>query len=101
MKKIAVLATALALLASSLNPASAALVPVTPAPAAGVVAGSSAGLAAWLAGGVIGVAAFLGIYDFGRRTTCSGDFLQLGGPGFDRRVVPTDNVLPPVRCSKG
>jgi hypothetical protein len=44
---------------------------------------------------VIGIAAFLTAYDFTRRTTCIGDPLGLGGPGFSTAVKPTDNVLIP------
>jgi hypothetical protein len=39
-------------------------------------------------------------YDLIRRTTCAGDFLKFGGPGFDRPIKPTDNVLPPPRCPR-
>jgi len=49
------------------------------------------------AGILIGVASVLGLYDILRRTTCSGDFLGLGGPGFDEPIRPNQNVLPP-RC---
>jgi len=93
MKKVAGVSLALVLLASSLTPAAAAMVPVGP-----VAPGSSVGLGPWIAGGVVGIAAFLGIYDFGRRTMCSGDFLNLGGPGFTTPVTPGMSVLPP-RCA--
>jgi len=46
---------------------------------------------------IIGVASVLGLYDVVRRTTCSGDFLGLGGPGFSEPIRPNQNVLPP-RC---
>lgn len=52
---------------------------------------------AWYAGGIIITAAVLVTYDIVRRTTCSGDFLNLGGPGFTTRIGPNDNVLPPRR----
>ena len=32
-------------------------------------------------------------YDLQRRTNCVGDSAGLGGPGFDRPVLPTDNAL--------
>jgi len=51
------------------------------------------------ASGVVGLAALLGLYDLLRRTTCSGDFLNLGGPGFTTPIRPTDNVLRPVACA--
>ena len=88
MKKIVGFCLALVMLTSSLTPASAAMVPVAP-----VTGGSSVGFGPWLAGGIIGVAAFLGIYDFGRRTTCSGDFLNLGGPGFTAPITPGMSVI--------
>ncbi len=56
-----------------------------------VVAGASAAPAYT----VIGIAAFLTAYDFTRRTTCLGDPLGLGGPGFSTAIKPTDNVLIP------
>jgi hypothetical protein len=60
------------------------------------VAGSGGGAGA--AGVIIGIATFLAIYDFTRRTTCSGDWLNLGGPGFDSRITAGMNVLPPPAC---
>ena len=62
--------------------------------------GTSVGAGIWIAGGIAGVATFLAIYDLSRRTTCIGDVFQFGGPGFDRRVMPTDNVIPPPRCRR-
>ena len=47
---------------------------------------------------IIGVASALGLYDIVRRTTCSGDFLGLGGPGFNEPIRPNQNVLPPPNC---
>ena len=52
----------------------------------------------WTSGAVVGIAAFLGFYDIVRRTTCSGDVLNLGGPGFSQPIRPTDNVIPPPHC---
>lgn len=95
MKKVAGVSFALLLLSSALSPASALVLPVapvTPTPASG----GSAGLGAWIAGGVIGVAAFLGLYDFGRRTTCIGDPLSLGGPGFSEPTPGVGNIMPPL-----
>jgi hypothetical protein len=37
-------------------------------------------------------------YDLMRRITCSGDFLQLGGPGFTQPITPAMSVLHP-RCA--
>lgn len=86
-----VLAAALALILAT-SGARAAIVGPVPAAGAGPAAGGV------VATGVIaGIAAFLGIYDFARRTTCSGDPLRLGGPGFTSPIRPSDNVMPP-RC---
>jgi hypothetical protein len=54
---------------------------------------SSAGAAA--TGGFIGFVAFLAVYDFVRRTTCIGDPLRLGGPGFSEKMPPAGSILPP------
>ena len=59
--------------------------------------GSGAGAGAAAAGGVIGVAAFFVVYDLIRRTSCSGDFLGLGGPGFSTPIT-VENVLTPPKC---
>ena len=58
---------------------------VTPPPPPMAHGGSGGAAGAGVAaGGIIGVAALLAGYDLIRRTTCSGDFLYLGGPGFTR-----------------
>lgn len=87
----AAIATALVITAVSPNKAFA-LAPV-PVPIAG---GASAGAGA--AGGFIGFVGLLVMYDLIRRTTCSGDFLQFGGPGFTTPITPAMTVLPP-RCA--
>ena len=69
----------------------ACVVPPPPPPGPPPGAGGGAGGA----GGVIGVAGFLVIYDLIRRTTCSGDFLQLGGPGFTTKIKAGDTILTP------
>jgi hypothetical protein len=56
-------------------------------------ASSSAGAAA--TGGFLGFVGFLAVYDFIRRTTCIGDPLKLGGPGFSEPMPATGNILPP------
>jgi hypothetical protein len=92
----AAIASAFVLAAAAPNTASAMPVPVAhPA----VIAGSSSTAGAWAAGGIIGVAAFLVSYDLIRRTTCSGDFLRLGGPGFTE-PLPNGNVMIP-QCPTG
>jgi hypothetical protein len=91
----AAIATALVITAVGPNKAFAlAPVPVpAPVPIAG---GASAGAGA--AGGFIGFVGLLVTYDLIRRTTCSGDFLQFGGPGFTTPITPAMTVLPP-RCA--
>jgi hypothetical protein len=80
----------------------AALVPqqasafVPPPPPAG--GGGGAGAVGGLATGIIGLATFLVVYDITRRTTCVGDWLHLGGPGFDSKITAGMNVLPPPAC---
>ena len=71
-----------------------ALVPLPPSPGPPPGGGGGAGGA----GGVIGVAGFLVIYDLIRRTTCSGDFLRLGGPGFTTKIKAGDSILTPPVC---
>ncbi len=72
--------------------ASAAAAPPPPPVVPGTTA-STAG--AWATGGFLGVVAALDIYDFVRRTTCSGDFLGLGGPGFGEPLKVGMNVMTP------
>lgn len=72
--------------------AAAPALPVIPPPAAGSTVLSPAL-------GLIGIVAALGLYDILRRTTCMGDVLGLGGPGFDWPIGPNENVLPPVACA--
>lgn len=88
------LAAALGLSATNLHSGHAvAAAPPVPVPAtSGVVVGA--------ASGIIGVAAFLGIYDFLRRSGCTGDVLKLGGPGFGQPIRPSDNVMPPRNCRR-
>ena len=89
-----------ALLAATLmattNPSFAVPAPVVPS--AMVVGGGGSGAGAAAAGGVVGVAGFLVFYDLIRRTSCSGDFLRLGGPGFSTPNTIGQNVLTPVKC---
>jgi hypothetical protein len=65
------------------------------APPAVVAAGTSSAAGAAAAGGFIGFVAALDIYDLIRRTTCSGDFLGLGGPGFSEPLKVGMNVMTP------
>jgi hypothetical protein len=56
--------------------------------------GTSSAAGAAATGGFLGFVAVLAGYDFIRRTTCSGDFLHLGGPGFTE-PLPNGNVMIP------
>jgi hypothetical protein len=56
--------------------------------------GTSGAGGAAATGGFIAFVAALVTYDLIRRTTCSGDFLYLGGPGFTEKM-PTGNVMIP------
>ena len=90
--------------AFALVPAPIVPVPMVPAPIAPApqpvphVGGGSAGAGAAITGGFLGFVGLLVSYDLIRRTTCSGDFLQLGGPGFTQPITPAMTVLPP-RCA--
>ncbi len=85
-------AVALALsLAAVATPAAAVPKPLP------VVAGTSAA-AKWSTIGIIGVASVLVGYDIMRRFGCTGDFLRLGGPGFDG-PVGNNAIMPPRRCT--
>ena len=95
MKKQVSAALVAALIATTILPTqSFALVPLPPPPGPPPGGGGGAGGA----GGVIGVAAFFVIYDLIRRTTCSGDFLRLGGPGFTTKIKAGDTILTPPVC---
>ena len=95
MKKQISAILAAALIATAILPGQAlALVPPPPLPGPHLGGGGGAGGA----GGVIGVAGFLVIYDLIRRTTCSGDFLHLGGPGFTTKIKAGDTILTPPVC---
>jgi hypothetical protein len=59
-----------------------------------IVAGTSSAAGAAAVGGFLGFVAFLDMYDIIRRTTCSDDFLNLGGPGFTE-PMPNGNVMIP------
>jgi hypothetical protein len=90
--------------AFALAPVPIVPVPIVPAPIAPApqpvphVVGGSAGAGAAVTGGFLGFVGLLVSYDLIRRTTCSGDFLQLGGPGFTDPITPAMAVLPP-RCA--
>jgi hypothetical protein len=101
MKKIysAALAATL-LLTVGLPRAALAIVPPPPPPAIpkpGPIAGE---LGIGGVGGFISLVGFLVVYDLIRRTTCSGDFLGFGGPGFDSPITAGQNILAPPRCGR-
>ena len=93
-------ASALLFTTVALNPAFALVpAPIAPAPQpVPHVVGGSTGAGAAVTGGFLGFVGLLVSYDLIRRTTCSGDFLQLGGPGFTQPITPGMTVLPP-RCA--
>src|SRR5262245_4931393 len=62
-----------------------------------VTTGTSGAAGAAATGGFIGVVAALVGYDLLRRTTCIGDTLGLGGPGFTTPITPASgNVMIPA-----
>lgn len=67
---------------------------------AAVAAGTSSATGAAVTGGFIGGVAMIVGYDWYRRLNCH-DPLKLGGPGFDRPVLPTDNVFVNPKCPPG
>ena len=92
MSKFVCAAVISALAFTATVPTTASAMPVAhPAIAAGT--SGSAGAAA--TGGFLGFVAALDIYDLIRRTTCSGDFLDLGGPGFSEPLKVGMNVITP------
>ena len=95
MRKVvcAAVASAFMFTAIAQNTASATVpVPVPVLHPLTVATSSAAGAAA--TGGFLGFVALLDGYDLIRRTTCSGDFLGLGGPGFTE-PMPNGNVMIP------
>lgn len=48
---------------------------------------------------LIAVPPLLVFYDMQRRSSCIGDPLGLGGPGFSEPIRPGQNVRPPPDCS--
>ena len=90
--KIAVMATFILGLSCSASQA-LKVIPVGP-----IVVHKGASAAAGPAIGIIGIAGALVFYDIIRRTTCSGDFLGFGGPGFSAPMKVGDNAMPPRKC---
>ncbi|MGH6685005.1 MAG: hypothetical protein ACRECA_13995 [Pseudolabrys sp.] len=91
MSKLVCAAVVGALLLTAVAPTASTAAVVRPVPT-----GSTSGAAGVAGtGGFLGFVAALDLYDLIRRTTCSGDFLHLGGPGFSSPITPLMNVLPP------
>jgi len=91
----AALVCAVALTSSFPTTASAWYPPqVIPAPPPVITHGTSSAAGAAATAGFIGFVAVLAGYDLLRRTTCVGDFLYLGGPGFSEKM-PNGNVMIP------
>jgi hypothetical protein len=89
-------ATAFVFAAIVPNNVSAMLAPPPP-PVVGAGTSSAVGVA--VATGFIGFVGSLVAYDIIRRTTCSGDFLNLGGPGFTSPITSTMSIITPPICS--
>ena len=89
----AVLACVVAGLSFFSTTASAWYPPHPPAPPI-ITHGTSGAAGAAASAGFIGFVAALAGYDLLRRTTCVGDFLYLGGPGFTEKM-PNGNVMIP------
>ena len=96
MNKFARAAMASAIVFTAVVPNTAfAVVPVPPPiPMAG-----GAGAGAAVTGGFIGFVGLLVTYDLIRRTSCSGDFLGFGGPGFSEPITPAMSVITPPICA--
>ena len=90
----ATLVCAVALTSSFPTSASAWYPPHPPAPPPIIAHGTSGAAGAAATAGFLGFVAVLAGYDLLRRTTCVGDFLYLGGPGFTEKM-PNGNVMVP------
>jgi predicted DNA-binding ribbon-helix-helix protein len=90
----ATLVCAVALTSSFPTTASAWYPPHPPAPPPIITHGTSGAAGAGATAGFLGFIAVLVSYDLLRRTTCVGDFLYLGGPGFTEKI-PNGNVMIP------
>jgi predicted DNA-binding ribbon-helix-helix protein len=89
------LVCAVALTSSFPTTASAWYPPPVPILALPIVThGTSGAAGAGATAGFLGFVAVLAGYDLLRRTTCVGDFLYLGGPGFTEKM-PNGNVMIP------
>ena len=98
MKKQISAAMAAGLIVTMISGQSFANILPPPPPPPPPIHGNGGGAGAGGAGGIIGVAAFFVAYDLIRRTTCSGDFLHMGGPGFSTPIRAGDSILTPNKC---
>ena len=71
------------------------VVPVKPVPSVGTSSAAGAGAVT----GFLAFVAALALYDIQRRWTCSGDYLGLGGPGFNE-PMKGGNVKAPPNCGR-
>jgi len=93
---VATVICALALTTPFPNTAFAWYYPPKPPPIIPHMSGTSGAAGAGATAGFIGFVAILAGYDLLRRTTCVGDFLYLGGPGFTTPITPASgNVMIP------
>eukprot|EP01037_Dinobryon_pediforme_P012072 gene12072-12162_t len=93
LRKLTVACVLSLAVSTSISPSANAGAPIV------VATTSPASIVSVTAVGIISLVAALGFYDIVRRTTCSGDFLSLGGPGFDKAMTPAGNSLVPVNCA--
>ena len=94
----AAMATALVFTAGAPNKALALAPAPVPMPVP-IAAGTSSAAGAAATGGFIGFIGLLVTYDIIRRTSCSGDFLRLGGPGFTTPITPGMSIISPPKCA--
>jgi len=93
MNKVLRVTVASAFVFAAIAPNTALAVP--PPPVHHVIVASSSTAGASATAGFLGFVAFLATYDFVRRTTCIGDPLALGGPGFTEPMPAAGNIIPP------
>src|SRR6185369_17342308 len=94
MLRLSAVALVCVALTSSFPTTASAWYPPPKPPAAPpiVTHGTSGAAGAAATAGFLGFVAVLAGYDLLRRTTCVGDFLYLGGPGFTEKM-PNGNVM--------
>jgi hypothetical protein len=98
MNKFAYAAMAAALVFTGVASNKALALAPAPVPTP-IIAGASSTAGAAATGGFIGFIGLLVTYDIIRRTSCSGDFLHLGGPGFTTPITPGMSIISPPKCN--